>query len=198
MYFYKRFPVCLEIRAIILLCSAALFVWLLLNKYIPRLSLLLVFVLGFSWAGWYAGSIMSHTLPKEYEGKPLLVTGRVTSLPMIDGNGIHFNFSITSPREIALSARLTWSKQFQTVKAGDQRQLLVRLKRIHGTQSPGAFDFEAWALQNGLNATGYVLDSNQNILIAHDWYHSPINQIRQFMLDRIKPHLPDSILLHGC
>ena len=102
--------------AIILLCSAALFVWLLLNKYIPRLSLLLVFVLGFSWAAWYAGSIMSHTLPKEYEGKPLLVTGRVTSLPMIDGNGIHFNFSITSPREIALSARLTWSKQFQTEK----------------------------------------------------------------------------------
>jgi hypothetical protein len=32
----------------------------------------------------------------------------------------------------------------------------VRLKRPHGTVNPGAFDLEAWLLQQGFRATGYV------------------------------------------
>ena len=40
---------------------------------------------------------------------------------------------------------------------GDNWQFLTRLRQIHGTENPGGFDYEKWALQKGLRATGYVL-----------------------------------------
>ena len=42
------------------------------------------------------------------------------------------------------------------VHAGERWYLTVRLKRPHGTVNPGGFDLEAWLLQQGLRATGYV------------------------------------------
>src|SRR5262249_53716628 len=45
---------------------------------------------------------------------------------------------------------------------GERWQLLVRLKRPHGTVNPHGFDVEAWLLENGLRATGYVRDADAN------------------------------------
>ena len=42
------------------------------------------------------------------------------------------------------------------VRAGERWRLVVRLKRPHGSLNPGGFDYEAWLLENGMRATGYV------------------------------------------
>jgi len=41
-------------------------------------------------------------------------------------------------------------------KPGEVWRMPVRLKPIHGSMNPGGWDYEAWAYQNGLQATGYV------------------------------------------
>jgi len=183
------------------LAMAAILLWITLHKRYRYISLPVAFAIGFCWSAWHANSVLSLTLPKEYEGRPLLITGRVTAMPVVSETGTHFNFAvsrISSPytqhveKNISLNVRLMWRNSGQHIRSGDERQFLARLKRIHGTQSPGAFDFEAWSLQNGLNATGYVLASTRNILLSHDWYHSPVNQLRQFLMERIQPHLPAS------
>ena len=46
--------------------------------------------------------------------------------------------------------------------AGERWRLIVRLKRPHGTVNPHGFDVEAWLLENGLRATGYVRDDERN------------------------------------
>ncbi len=49
--------------------------------------------------------------------------------------------------------------------AGERWRLDVRLKRPHGTVNPHGFDVEAWLLENGLRATGYVRDDVRNARI---------------------------------
>jgi competence protein ComEC len=39
---------------------------------------------------------------------------------------------------------------------GERWRLTVRLQRPHGNANPGGFDYEAWLLEQGVRATGYV------------------------------------------
>ena len=49
-----------------------------------------------------------------------------------------------------------------TLHAGERWDLVVRLKRPHGTVNPNGFDVEAWLLENNLRATGYVRKDDAN------------------------------------
>lgn len=172
--------------------------WMVLRKRCRTLYFFLALLSGFAWSAWYAQGLLSWSLPKALEGRPVLVRGYVTSLPTQDQFGTRFIFFLEQLQHDKVIShpdtlvRLSWRDKNQPLRAGEKRQFLVRLKRLHSTQNPHAFDFEAWALQGGLRATGTVLASPDNILLAHDWYRYPINQIRQQLQDRIKLHLPDS------
>src|SRR5438034_1379843 len=71
------------------------------------------------------------------------------------------------PAEISLAwyaplARDVEVRPVPPLHAGERWQLMVRLKRPHGTVNPHGFDVEAWLLENGLRATGYVRDDEAN------------------------------------
>lgn len=86
--------------------------------------------------------------------------------------------------------------------AGERWRLTVRLKRPHTTYNPHGFDFEAWALERNIRATGYVKDSqsNQNLnqrLNAFVWSPATvIEAAREKIAARMqrtlvgKPYLP--------
>jgi competence protein ComEC len=42
------------------------------------------------------------------------------------------------------------------VRAGERWRFTVRLRRPHGSVNPHGFDYEAWLLERGIRATGYV------------------------------------------
>ena len=46
--------------------------------------------------------------------------------------------------------------QLPEVHPGERWQFTVRLKRPHGLANPHGFDYEAWLLERGIRATGYV------------------------------------------
>lgn len=165
--------------------------------------LIYAFLFGFIWTAWCAHSLLSWSLPKNFEGKSILVNGYIQSIPNTDAWQTNFNFLLDAinHEDYKLNkkvlVKLTWRNNNHSLKVGDKWQLLVRLKRIHTSQNPGSFDYEAWALQKGLRATGYVVSSSEkNILIDHYWYFYPINQIRQLLAKNIKAHLPNSNTSH--
>ncbi|MEK7736973.1 MAG: ComEC/Rec2 family competence protein, partial [Pseudomonadota bacterium] len=47
--------------------------------------------------------------------------------------------------------------------AGERWQLTVRLKRPHGNLNPDGFDYEAWLLEAGIRASGYVRPAADNL-----------------------------------
>ena len=78
--------------------------------------------------------------------------------------------------------------------AGERWRLVVRLKRPHGTVNPHGFDVEAWLLENGLRATGYVRSGARNARLdafagrASDY----VQRAREDVRARIVAALPDA------
>lgn len=160
------------------------------QRFAWRATLLpiVAFLLGFCWAGGLAQWRMSDALAADDEGRDIQLVGVINALPQAFENGVRFNFRVepvdseTSagvrvvvPRQLALAWYRAWrrgpqaSEQAQALpplQAGQRWRLTVRLKRPHGGINPQGFDYEAWLLENGVRATGYVRPAAGNQLLA--------------------------------
>jgi len=175
---------------------------------------------GFLWAAWRAELRLADELPAAWEGRDVVVRGRVADLPQRLEEGVRFTFSVETvepgadglqpqvPADILLSwyrrrpkeAEFAAEDAAQTAeplmpqRAGELWQLTIRLKRPHGFVNPNGFDYEAWLLQRGIRATGYVRASGGNQLLAAEgggfmaWIHGLRGEVR----DRFLAALPDA------
>jgi competence protein ComEC len=142
------------------------------NPY-ARCSLMLACgaALGFAWAGLFAHHYLEDELGRDWEGRDVTVIGTIDSLPYAFAQGVRFNLSVEQvvqpeaaagavPRRLALSWYWTQDmergRQTAALQPGERWQLTVRLRRPHGNANPYGFDYEAWLLEQGLRATGYV------------------------------------------
>src|SRR6266705_1414643 len=121
--------------------------------------------LGFAWAAVLAQLRLSDRLDPELEGRDVVVTGVVAGLPQTFERGVRFDFDVESPetgvpRRIVLSSYSGFaqddSQGVLPVRAGERWRFAVRLRRPHGGANPHGFDYEAWLLERGIRATGYV------------------------------------------
>jgi competence protein ComEC len=80
------------------------------------------------------------------------------------------------------------------IHPGERWQLTVRLKRPHGNANPHAFDYEAWLLERGIRASGYVRPKAENRrldkLVAEPGYL--LERLRETVRDRFLETLPSS------
>lgn len=148
-------------------------------------------LLGFAWALWYAYGVLSWNLPRELEGKPILVRGYIATIPNIAPKQSAFLFKLKSLAAQPTSAliKLTWQATDQSLRVGDEWQFIIRAKRIHGLMNPGGFDYEAFALQEKIRATGYIV-KGENKLLSHNKKHFLLAQIRQQLKEKISKNLP--------
>lgn len=137
------------------------------------LRITLFFLAGFAWALLRAHWVLDVALPGELQGKDLLATGTIVSIPVQDSNKQRFEFQIETlehnKADIPFNAkvRLNWyhnrpgkkksaSKRKPELKAGQRWRFWIRLKQPHGFMNPGGFDYEGWLYQKNIRATGYV------------------------------------------
>ncbi|HEX2333103.1 MAG TPA: DNA internalization-related competence protein ComEC/Rec2 [Burkholderiales bacterium] len=127
----------------------------------------LAFAIGFFWAAGAAHLRMADWLAPALEGRDLEVVGVVAGLPAVSERSVRFEFAVESsdqrlPRKLLLSwYRSPWSEEGaalleQAVHPGERWLFTVRLRRPHGHVNPHGFDYEAWLLERGVGATGYV------------------------------------------
>ena len=121
--------------------------------------------LGFAWAAAFAHLRLSDRLDPALEGRDVVVTGVVAGLPQAFERGVRFDFDVESPetgvpRRIVLSSYGGFAPDDSgvalPVRAGERWRFAVRLRRPHGGANPHGFDYEAWLLERGVRATGYV------------------------------------------
>src|SRR5213596_437630 len=124
-----------------------------------------VAALGFAWAAVLAQLRLSDRLDPALEGRDVLVSGVVAGLPQAFERGVRFDFDVESPgtgvpRRVVLSSYGGFaqddSQGVLPVRAGERWRFTVRLRRPHGGANPHGFDYEAWLLERGIRATGYV------------------------------------------
>ncbi|MFV2060672.1 MAG: DNA internalization-related competence protein ComEC/Rec2 [Gammaproteobacteria bacterium] len=135
------------------------------------ITLAFCFSAGFIWATVVAQNTLQNKIASELEGKDIVVTGIISSLPEQINRRTKFELSVntvtynnrnySSPKKITLN----WYGKSPKLIPNDKWQLVVRLKKPNGYQNPGGFDYEAWIFQNGIDAKGYVRKNNLNKLL---------------------------------
>lgn len=137
----------------------------------PRRFLILAACLsaGFCWAATLAQWRLADRLSAEWEGREVTVTGTILEMPHPADYGTRFLFGVervaTPQATIPHHLSLTWyapkpgwknADPPPVLHAGERWRLTLRLKRPHGNANPHGFDYEAWLLERGIRATGYV------------------------------------------
>jgi competence protein ComEC len=166
---------------------------------------LAAFVIGSAWAAGVAHWRLADWLDRQWEGQDIVVTGVVASLPQSFPRGVRFEFDVENaipagaklPRRVLLSwyDGLT-PAEFEIVeplRAGERWQFTTRLRRPHGLINPHGFDYEAWLLERGIGATGYVaargVPSRLARFVARPAY--AIERLREHVRDKFRSALPD-------
>ena len=167
----------------------------------PPLALMLLacvgaLLMGFGYAGLRAQNRLADALPFAHEGRDVMVTGVVASLPVRLDRGVRFEFDVEAHGpDVAVPPRvlLGWYAAGEPVRPGERWSFVVRLRRPHGALNPGAFDFEVWMLERGLRASGYVRTSPESPPRRLDtmvWTPSyGIERARAWLRDRLLRHV---------
>lgn len=114
-----------------------------------------------------AHAALQQRLPAVLEGRDVRVQGRIVGLPQRSPDAVRFDFRVESGEgeAAALAGRLLrigWYRGQEAPEAGSHWRLQLRLKAPRGVDNPGGFDFERYALQRRLAATGYVREHPDN------------------------------------
>jgi competence protein ComEC len=149
-------------------------------------------IAGFFWAAWLAHLALTPHLALQDEGRDFTVIGTVDNLPYRFAQGVRFNFAVERvedrrgmpivPSPVPPRIAVSWYSSLRPVPAtrgevgevagvgevgevqpGERWRLTVRLQRPHGNANPHGFDYEAWLLEQGVRATGYVRADRGNV-----------------------------------
>ena len=183
---------------------------LLFLARIPLFRVPAAFALGFCWALGMAQLRMADRLAPELEGRDIEVVGVVSGLPAVGERGLRFEFEpehagAKLPGKILLSwyrgADAGELREDQpavlssAVHPGERWRFTVRLRRPHGNFNPQGFDYEAWLMERGLGATGYVRSSRNSIpekLGERKSLSDRIERIRERVRDRFRQVLGET------
>ena len=149
---------------------------LLATRY-QTLVLLPWLLAGLCWGVAYGQHRLNSQLPPSLEGRPLLVEGKVSGLP-VTRSGYEqplqrFELQLTAPMCETVSGqchsnvnklRLSWYHPRPPLP-GQHWRFTIKAKQPRGMANPGGFDYRAWLLQQGMGATGYVLANGDNRLL---------------------------------
>ena len=180
---------------------------LLLPRTLPgfwRQGLLLAgaALFGFSYAAFIADRRMADSLPDAWQGRDITVTGVVAEMPRIHERGLRFAFDVETvetadahvPRRILLASYAAQDRAPLPLHAGERWRFTVRLKQPHATSNPHTPDFEVWALERGIRATGYVREKSApqrlDDMAAGAGYR--IERLRETLRSRFQQVLGDS------
>lgn len=166
---------------------------------------------GFYYAAWQAEQRLAVSLPDEWQGRDIEVTGVVAELPRRYERGLRFTFDVertvtrvpgqkffvpqaSVPPHIYLSTYFDNKAKPLPLKAGERWRLALRLKQPHGSSNPHGFDFEAWALERNLRAVGYVYNKggNKRIDALADGFGYRIETWREAVRDKFNATLGDA------
>ncbi len=134
--------------------------------------------LGLGWGIWHAQGLMDARLPEVQHGSDFPLTVEVVSLPEVSpatfrfgraegefgpAYDIRFTARVNAPAPAFLLDRtlsVRWygvpEAQRHQLRNGSHWRMTLRLKTPRGSINPHTFDYEAWLLQRGIAATGYV------------------------------------------
>ncbi|MGQ0578536.1 MAG: DNA internalization-related competence protein ComEC/Rec2 [Betaproteobacteria bacterium] len=130
---------------------------------------------GFFWSAAMGYWSLAPALPDSWEGRDIELSGVIAAMTQPAERGVRFVFDVerahTPGAEVPPRISLTWyqaadTAQLPDLHPGQHWRLSARLRRPHGNANPGGFDFEAWMLERGIRAVGYVRTDRPSTLVV--------------------------------
>jgi competence protein ComEC len=123
-------------------------------------------------------------------------------MPRAHERGLRFAFDVESvqtdgaivPRHILLSTYRASDQPAADIHAGERWRFTVRLKQPHSTRNPYTSDFEAWALERNIRATGYVYSKVAPQRVDATVFRPAylVERLRESLRERFHKALPDA------
>lgn len=168
---------------------------LVLVVVFPRLRWLFIFGLGFAWALLHVDHTLSLHLPAGLENQTVIVRGTIVSIPEPKKQALSFVFFVQQLRDSQIALQhplrvsLSWYRFAPVLQVGDVWQFAVHLKQPRGYWNVGSFDYQAWLFTQGIRATGYVVESNNNYKLGSNYVLHPIDHLREHLATGIATSL---------
>ncbi|HYL17160.1 MAG TPA: DNA internalization-related competence protein ComEC/Rec2 [Burkholderiales bacterium] len=161
---------------------------------------------GFLWAALVAHVKLADHLAPEWEGRDIVVRGAIAELPQATDRGMRFGFdveqTVTPLAHVPRHITLTWyaekeanaQESVPALHPGQRWQLIVRLRRPHALANPNGFDFDAWLLERGIRATGYIRADRSNRMLEPMVWRAGyvVERAREWVRKRILSALPEN------
>lgn len=156
------------------------------------------------WGHWQ----LSAWLPAHAPQQDMLAQATVVDLPVRIERGWRVRLRLQASCQVDASdcrALAWWQARLVQVSVyddslslapGQRWQWLLRLRRPHGFANPGGFDYQAWLLQQGIVATGYLRSSTHNRLLSEASGGPWFPRLRHAMRARLRADERPP-LLHG-
>lgn len=163
-------------------------------RYPPFLPLWF-FVFGILWVILHAGILLDASLSPELEKRDIWVEGTVANIPRQTKASIRFEFLVSHSRlgenKVVIPGRILLSAYRKKLapKIGERWRFKVRLKRPHGFQNPGGFDYEGYLFHKRIRAKGYIRDG---VRLPGDAGGFQVGRLRQHIAERFRILLPDN------
>ena len=164
----------------------------------PRLRLAAAGAAGLLWALAHSHWIVAHDWPTACEGKDVLATGTILSIPAATERHSRFEFRVEAlegcpSAGLPVRLRIGWYGVVPPLRAGDRWQLHLRVKARNGFFNRGGFDYERWLLQQRIGGSGYVREADDALRMSAS--HDPASLLqgwRQRVHDALQARLPPS------
>ena len=157
--------------------------------------------LGAGLTGLRACAFAAQAIDPADEGRDLRVVGTVAQMPQRLPGGIRFRFEIDEqppgarlPPVVSLGWYAEADADATRPRAGERWRFTVRLKAPHGGRNPHGFDYELWAWEQGIQATGYVrmgAGDPPPRRLSQGWGH-PVERAREATRDAIDARIADA------
>lgn len=175
----------------LILLIFSIFIW-----HKPYVYLILGFSCGFAWLLVNLTTYTNHQLPKSLENQPIKIQGRVVSIPEYQDHLL--SFSVKAPYKLKLdwylypspikaeskknATAIPQKNSLPEINPGEKWQFTVKLKRPHSLMNPGSFDYLSWALEEDIQASGYIISAKK---IAASSWHNLDDQLRNYLKNKI-------------
>lgn len=144
----------------------------------PARALMLLLV-GVLWGSAGGALQLVSALPADAVGKDCWLTGAIADLPSDRGRFLRFRLRVSETRcegrasPFAGDLLLSWYQPWPELEPGQRWKLKARLKPIHGSLNPGAFNYHQWLFAGGIDGTGYVREPRQarQLGVLGGYYH---------------------------
>ena len=147
-------------------------------------------VLGLLLAVLQGQARVAQRWPPGRHGADVVASGWIASLPEQDGAAQRFLFepavgAASAATELPPRIRVAWYRGEHAVRGAECWRFTLRVRAPHGSLNPGAFDYEAWLLRQGIGATATVRAAERCLAPG-----PVVLAVRQGLADRLREALP--------